>query len=131
MNSDYLFVYGTLQKNVDNDMSKFLSKHAVLIGKGYFHGKIYKISWFPGAITSINTSDKVYGSIFKLINPETVFNVLDNYEGVGENHPKPNLYKKEIVKAYLEDGTVLQSWVYIYNHTVSHLDQIISGDFLK
>jgi len=102
LNSNYLFVYGTLQNKVDNDMSKFLSSNAVLIGKGYFHGKLYKISWFPGAITSNNASDKVFGSVFKLIHAETVFNVLDDYEGVGENHPKPNLYKKEIVKLILK-----------------------------
>ncbi|MFI1743342.1 gamma-glutamylcyclotransferase family protein [Thalassobellus sediminis] len=131
MNSDYLFVYGTLQNNLDNDMSKFLSIHAIFISRGYFHGKLYRVSWFPGAITSINGSNKVYGSIFKLKNPETVFSVLDDYEGVGENHSKPNLYKRQIVKAYVEDGTVLQSWVYIYNHKIAHLEQIISGDFLK
>lgn len=129
--SDYLFVYGTLQKNLDNDMSKFLSENAQIVGKGYFHGKLYRVSWFPGAITSINTSDKVYGSIFKLINSETVFNVLDDYEGVGDNHTKPNLYRKEIVTAYLENRDALKTWVYIYNHSISHLKQIISGDFLK
>ncbi|WNH10752.1 gamma-glutamylcyclotransferase family protein [Thalassobellus suaedae] len=131
MNSDYLFVYGTLQKDMDNDMSKFLSKHAVLVAKGYFHGKLYKVSWFPGAIISSNALDKVYGSVFKLINSETVFKVLDDYEGIGENYPKPNLYKKDTVTAYLDNGLTLKTWVYIYNHRVTDLEQIISGDFLN
>ena len=130
MHSNYLFVYGTLLKDLDNDMSKFLSVHTRLVGKGCFHGQLFQVSWFPGAITSKNTSEKVYGSIFKVKDFETLFKVLDGYEGVGENQPKPNLYTRELVTAFLQDGSKLETWVYLYNLPTEHLKQIVSGDFL-
>ncbi|GAA4951256.1 gamma-glutamylcyclotransferase [Algibacter agarivorans] len=131
LHSNYLFVYGTLLKDLDNDMSKFLNVHARLVGKGYFYGQLFQVSWFPGAIESTNTSEKVYGSIFNVKDFETLFKVLDDYEGVGENQPKPNLYTRELVTAFLQDGSELETWVYLYNLPTEHLKQIISGDFLK
>lgn len=131
MNSDYLFVYGTLLKNTQHEMSKFLASHAVFIGKGFIHGKLYEISWFPGAVASNKSYEKVYGSLFKVNEFNSLFKVLDDYEGIGEHHQKPNLFKRELVTAFLEDGSTFETWVYFYNLAVDDLKQITSGDFLR
>ncbi|SFZ94388.1 Uncharacterized conserved protein YtfP, gamma-glutamylcyclotransferase (GGCT)/AIG2-like family [Flaviramulus basaltis] len=128
---EYLFVYGTLLKDLENEMSKFLASHSKFISKGYFYGKLYKVTWFPGAILSTNTLDKVYGMVFKIENPEAVFNVLDDYEGIGEKYPEPQLFKKLVTTAFLEDGSTLKTWVYLYNLPVKGLKQITSGNYLK
>jgi hypothetical protein len=44
MDSDYLFVYGTLLKDFDGYMSKFLEKKSDFIGTGYFNGKLFEVS---------------------------------------------------------------------------------------
>lgn len=131
MHSDYLFVYGTLLKDVENGMSKFLAKHSEFIGKGYFFGKLYQISWFPGAIASSNSLEKVYGSLFKLTDLDSVFKKLDEYEGVGNNYPKPNLYRKKLIPIFLDNGSSFKAWVYLYNLPIKDLKLIDSGDFLK
>lgn len=131
MNSDYLFVYGTLLKDVDNEMSKFLQQHAQFISKGYFNGKLYQVSWYPGAVISNNSSDRVYGHIYKLSNFNYTFKVLDAYEGIDYNNAKNNLFKRESVTAFLETDTEIKTWVYTYNLSTTHLRQIESGDFLK
>lgn len=139
MNSDYLFVYGTLLKNKDNEMSKFLASHSDFIRKGYFNGKLYLVDWFPGAILSDNTEtssaqvseERVFGSVFKISDPALVFKVLDDYEGLGEHHPKPHLFKKERITVFLENNTEIKAWVYLYNRSTAHLKRIISGDFIK
>lgn len=131
MNRTYLFVYGTLLKDSENEISKFLASHSVFIGKGYFYGKLYQVSWFPGAVLSNNTEERVFGHVFKIDNPNSVFNVLDDYEGIGEHYLEPRLYQKKIITVFLEDKTEVESWVYLYNHSTENLKQIISGDFLK
>lgn len=131
MNSDYLFVYGTLLKDLQHEMSKFLASHAVFIGKGYVYGRLYQISWFPGAIASNISSEKVYGSLFKVNDFRRVFKVLDKYEGVGKNFQKPNLFKRELVSVFFKDGTFYQTWVYFYNLPINDFKYISSGDFLK
>ncbi len=131
MSSTYLFVYGTLLKDTGNDMAHFLHAHSQCLGDGYFHGKLYKVSWYPGAVLSENTSEKVHGKIFKIQDVDTVFKVLDDYEGTGTNYPEPHLFKKEEVTAYLEDGTAIATIVYLYNLEVNGLERIASGKFFS
>jgi gamma-glutamylcyclotransferase (GGCT)/AIG2-like uncharacterized protein YtfP len=130
MNSAYLFVYGTLQKDSGHEMSKFLASHSIFVSKGYFNGKLYVVDWFPGAILSDENSDRVFGSVFKINNPTAVFNVLDDYEGLGENDPKPHLFKREVITVFLENKTKIKAWVYLYNHSTVNLKRIISGNFV-
>ncbi|SFD05094.1 gamma-glutamylcyclotransferase family protein [Algibacter pectinivorans] len=132
MNSDYLFVYGTLLKDTtNNEMSKFLNANAAFFGRGYFIGKLYKVSWYPGAVISYNETDKVYGALFKLNNFDSVYKVLDAYEGVDENQPDSSLFKRELVTAFLDDGRTLNTWVYLYNQLLDGIPCIESGDFLR
>ncbi|ULC58463.1 gamma-glutamylcyclotransferase [Flaviramulus sp. BrNp1-15] len=106
-------------------MSQFLASHAQFIGKGYCYGKLYMISWFPGAILSNNTSEKVHGMLFKIKNPETVFKALDDYEGVDEH-----LFKRVTTTAFVNNKPI-PTWVYVYNYPTTHLKLITSGDYLK
>ena len=131
MTPEYLFVYGTLLKDTNNEMSEFLASHSECLVKGFFNGKLYQISWFPGAVLASNPNDKVYGMVFKLKNPHEVFKVLDDYEGIGEQYQEPQLYKREQVTVFLDDKTSLLAWVYLYNLSVSGFKQIVSGNFLS
>lgn len=121
----YLFVYGTLLQDTNNEMSRFLSNHSRFVSKGYFNGKLYEVNQYPGAILSDYSRDKVYGSLFKITNIHRVFEVLDEYEGVVEG-----LFKRTIINAFLPNKTVL-SWVYLYNQPITHLQIITSGDYLN
>lgn len=132
MKSDYLFVYGTLLKGFDSYMSKFLDKNADFIGEGYINGKLFEVSWYPGAVLSKNPAEKVYGHIFKIHELKKTFKILDDYEGVGDSSAEySNEYKRELIETFLKDGQVLLTWVYTYNNATDHLRLIASGDFLK
>lgn len=131
MASDYLFVYGTLLKDFDSYMAKFLDRNSEFVGKGHFHGRLYEVSWYPGAVLSNNPSEKVFGHVFKILNSEKTFKILDDYEGIGETSTYPNEYKRELITTYLDGGNTLRAWVYVYNHLTEHLKHIISGDYLK
>lgn len=126
MVTDYLFVYGSLLKNAKNEISVFLSFHAKLLGKAYFYGKLFDVSWFPGAVLSLDTTEKVYGSVYEITEVTKVFEVLDEYEGVAEK-----LFKRVKVEAYLESENMLETWVYVYNHSTDRLKHIVSGDYLQ
>lgn len=128
--SKYLFVYGTLMQDFKNEMSKFLVSHSQFISNGYFNGKLFEVDGFPGAILSENKEDKVYGSIFKLNDNEFIFKVLDVYEGIDATSKVPDLYKRNIITAFLENGELLQTWVYLYNLSTTNLIQITSGKYV-
>lgn len=129
--SDYLFVYGTLQKESQNNMSKYLAEHAELVSRGYIQGKLYKISWFPGVVESENPSDRVYGSLFKISDITNIFKALDDYEGIDYTSTDPDLYKRMIVSVFLPGTSEIKAWVYFYNQSVANCERIVSGDFLE
>lgn len=131
MNSDFLFVYGTLLQNADNDMSRFLAARSKVKGKAYFFGKLYKISWFPGAILSDNTSNKVHGTCIKLSNTEATLSALDDYEGYDANDLESSLFTRQLVTIYDENGASYKAWVYLYNQNIEGETHIPSGDFLN
>lgn len=131
MQSEYLFVYGTLLKDFESYMSKFLEKHSEFIGTGYFDGKLYEISWYPGAVLSTVSTEKVYGHIFKILNNKKTFQVLDDYEGIGQTTKHPNEYKRVLIDAYLDSKETIKTWVYIYNNSTENLKLIPSGNYLK
>lgn len=131
MESEYLFVYGTLLKDFDSYMSKFLNNNSEFIGSGYFHGKLFEISWYPGAVLSSNPIDKVYGHIFKILNKDKTFQILDDYEGIGETGEHTNEYTRTLIDAFIESNEILKTWVYIYNGPTTHLKLITSGNYLK
>ncbi|MBP0904203.1 gamma-glutamylcyclotransferase [Mariniflexile gromovii] len=128
--SEYLFVYGTLLKDFESYMSKFLERNSEFVGSGYFQGNLYEISWYPGAVLSDQPNDKVYGHIFKIINPEKTFQVLDDYEGIGDTGEHANEYTRTLIDAYLNETEPIKTYVYIYNLPTAHLKHISSGKYV-
>lgn len=127
---EYLFVYGTLQQKCDNKYAQFLHKHAKLVEMGYFFGKLYKISYYPGAVYNGLEKSKVYGSIFSLSNATHVFSFIDEYEDYNQNNPDhKNLYLRQKIIAYGTSGKEYSTWVYLFNQPTNNYKLIKSGVF--
>lgn len=123
----YLFVYGTLLDG-QNEFGRYLQTHCSFYSAGKLRGKLYDIGEYPGAVADAGDGSFVYGSIY-LLDDIKVLEKLDDYEGVGGQHPQPNEYVREMVDVEVEAG-LLQCWVYIYNWPVERLEEIASGDYL-
>ncbi|WP_445736754.1 gamma-glutamylcyclotransferase family protein [Mariniflexile sp.] len=130
VNHNYLFVYGTLLKDFDSYMAKFLETKSEFIGTGYFNGKLYEILWYPGAVLSDNPNDKVFGHIFKILDTEKTFKALDDYEGIGDTGEHANEYKRVLIDAYISENELVKTWVYIYNLPTEQLKLIPSGKYV-
>ena len=111
-------------------MSRFLQNNSEFLGNAHVYGRLYDLGWYPGVVLSQNPSEKVYGHIFKLKNAEAVFKVLDDYEGIGGDNPKPYEYSREKTKAYLKDGTEIETWFYEYLLPTDKFTLIPSGNYL-
>jgi gamma-glutamylcyclotransferase (GGCT)/AIG2-like uncharacterized protein YtfP len=127
---DYLFVYGTLLPEFKNEMSAFLKDHSRLVGDGSFQGCLYEIEGYPGAISSDDENDRVYGCLFEISDIQNLFKVLDAYEQCRECDLRPHLYRREKVLIDCTGGQDVLAWTYIYNLGVENLLLISSGDYL-
>ena len=52
--SPYLFVYGTLMREFENPFATQLRARATFIAEGFFQGKLYRVSWYPGAVYDLS-----------------------------------------------------------------------------
>jgi gamma-glutamylcyclotransferase (GGCT)/AIG2-like uncharacterized protein YtfP len=120
----FLFVYGTLRKDANHPMAKFLNQQAKYIGEGFAIGKLYQVSWYPAFKKSLNKKDVVKGDVYQINekNKESLIKTLDEYEG--------DEYDKEHLEIEI-DNRKIQALVYIYTKPIDENKRIISGDFLK
>ncbi len=128
---EYLFVYGTLKKDIGNDMYHLLAKHAKFISDATWKGKLYIVEDYPCAIPSDDPSDIVYGELYLLNNPDNILPNLDEYEECSDKFPKPTLFKRIKGDVRLNNDDTVNAWIYIYNMPVDNLVQIKSGNFTK
>jgi gamma-glutamylcyclotransferase (GGCT)/AIG2-like uncharacterized protein YtfP len=126
----YLFVYGTLRNDARHGVARYLSHGARLIGTGYIQAKLFDLGEYPGAIASSNPQDKVYGQIFEILD-ESLFSILDDYEGCGPNDSKPFEFRRERMSVISSAPNVRSAWVYFYNWPVGKNPLIRTGDYLK
>lgn len=126
---DYLFVYGTLKKGFNNALANELSSSQTFMGEGFFPGQLFSVSFFPGAVYIPESTEKVYGQVFKLTqNKDELIAALDHYEGYLPDQPEASEFKRAIIPINLGQK-VISAFVYLYNKDYSTHTPIPSGTF--
>ncbi len=130
MNSDHLFVYGTLMRGFDHPMAQLLSRSADFIGEARCRGRLYLVKHYPGLVRSDDADDVVFGELFRLRRPAELLREFDMYEACGEGFTEPTEYVRQMLQVARDDGAAGEAWTYIYNWPVDRLPRIASGRFL-
>ena len=131
MNSDRLFVYGTLMRDFDHPMAQLLSRSADFIGEACCAGRLYLVKHYPGLVLSNDASESVFGELYRLKQPEALLREFDMYEACGEGFPPPTEYVRKMLPVTMPDGAASEAWTYIYNWPVTNLPRIVSGRFME
>ena len=130
MNSDRLFVYGTLMRGFDHPMAQLLSRSADFIGEARCRGRLYLVKHYPGLVLSDDATEVVFGELYRLRQPAECLREFDMYEACGEGFAPPTEYLRSLLPVTLDDGAVSEAWTYVYNWPVADLPRIASGQFL-
>ena len=130
MTPEFIFVYRTLRKHKASNMYRVLANHCEYFSDGVMHGALYEVCGYPGAIESSDANDKVFGELYKMLDRKLVLALLDEYEECIDKFPMPHEYCRKQLSIELIGGDSVVAWVYLYNHEVSKLRQIISGNYL-
>ena len=131
MNSDHLFVYGTLMRGFDHPMAQLLSRSADFIGEARCQGRLYLVKHYPGLVLSNEPGDIVVGELFRLRQPAELLREFDMYEACGEGFAEPTEYIRRMLPVTRDGGAVSEAWTYLYNWPVAGLPRIASGRFLE
>jgi gamma-glutamylcyclotransferase (GGCT)/AIG2-like uncharacterized protein YtfP len=130
MNSDQLFVYGTLMRGFDHPMAQLLSRSADFVGEARCRGRLYLVKHYPGLVASDDAEDVVFGELFRLRQPAELLAEFDMYEACGEGFAEPTEYIRRMFPVTTAEGASGEAWTYLYNWPVDHLPRIASGRFL-
>ncbi len=131
MNSNRLFVYGTLMRGFDHPMAQLLSRGADFIGEARCQGRLYLVKHYPGLVLSDDPADVVFGELYRLRAPDELLREFDMYEACGEGFAEPTEYVRQMLPVTSRDRSVDDAWTYIYNWPVAQLSRIASGRFLE
>ena len=131
MNSDRLFVYGTLMRDFDHPMAQLLSRSADFIGEARCQGRLYLVKHYPGVVLSDDANDVVFGELYRLRARDELLGEFDMYEACGAGFPEPTEYLRRMLGVTLSDGAASEAWTYVYNWPVTGLPRITSGKFLE
>lgn len=130
MNDELLFVYGTLRRGLGGDMHALLAKHARLLGRAIYQGRLYIVTHYPGVIPSDDPEDRVEGEVYAIAQPEILIPLLDHYEECGPDFAAPTEYIRQRQPVRMQNGDTCVAWVYLYNYPTHALKRIESGDYL-
>lgn len=126
-----IFVYGTLREGFYN-FERILKGRTTNIQLATIEGyDMLNLGSYPGIITGDNV---VHGELLS-INPNVylqTLQVLDKLEGYDPSQKSKSLYHREIQKVKLEDGTVVDAYIYIYNRKrgITGFSPIESGNWV-
>jgi gamma-glutamylcyclotransferase (GGCT)/AIG2-like uncharacterized protein YtfP len=127
---EFIFVYGTLRKTIAIGSYDVLARYSDYFADGYLQGKLYEVNGYPAAIESNNPQDKIYGELYKMADSRLVLPALDAYEECTPHDQEPHEYRRKQLTVSLCNGGNVIAWAYIFNHEVTDLTRIKSGDYL-
>ncbi|HEV7350877.1 gamma-glutamylcyclotransferase family protein [Telluribacter sp.] len=128
MEKEYLFVYGTLKRGFENPFARMLPQYSSWVGEATMPGRLFQVSWYPGALYEPESSCLVHGEVFHLLNPGLLLKELDLYEEVLPV-AADSLYLRREVPVMLANQIELNCWTYLYNQPVRELWPISNGCF--
>lgn len=139
-----LFVYGTLRKDyvgaVDAQQRgpeygphyALLKPHARFECYAKVRGLLYDFGPYPGLVETQEPERYVFGEMYQVFNEKELWPALDDYEGCGEESPKPYLFVRRLTTAKLDSGIEQRCWAYYYGPAIPRsVQEITSGDFMK
>ena len=128
VSESFLFVYGTLRRDSDHPMARFLARHARFVETADFQGRLFIVADYPGAVPSDDPRDRVRGDVFELRRPAWLLRKLDEYEGCRPLERTP-AYVRALRPVTLTSGEQRNAWIYLFNRPTRHLQHVVSGDF--
>lgn len=124
MNTEPVFVYGTLRKGGSNH---FRMSGADFIGEGKISGKIHRITWYPALVCGGETFVK--GEFYKVSKRHLA--TLDEFEGITPDATEPREYHRISVPVHLESGETTEAYVWEWIGSLEGTTPLPGDDWLS
>jgi gamma-glutamylcyclotransferase (GGCT)/AIG2-like uncharacterized protein YtfP len=125
-----LFVYGTLMQGMGNPFSEQLSTASDFLCPATVQGRLYDVRGeYPCAVASLDPKELIYGELYRLNDPTTLFQTLDPYEDCYPEDAHRSLYIRRVTSVATREEQNLNAWIYFWNSLLDELIRIPSGNY--
>ena len=122
-----VFFYGTLMSGFSRSGRSTLDQILVPVGRGRISAALFDLGIYPAAIPA--SDSYVWGEVYQMLDPDAVLASTDELEGVNPSEPNSSLYTRAEAPVTLDEGRVVNAWVYFYNAPLGRAERIESGDY--
>jgi len=127
--TDRIFFYGTLMNGFDRRQRIEIDRDLEFLGRGSIRAALFDLGLYPAAVP--DPGGRVWGEVYRMVDPERVMDALDSIEGFCPNEPEASLYTRLETPITLDEGRVEMGWVYFYNAPLGRAERISGGDYLE
>ncbi len=127
-----LFLYGTLLEGQADELRCLVEDATEPLGPARLAGRVYGVGDYPAAVAEAASTSFVSG-VLRAVDPAArrfLFNVLDDYEGIGGVGEHAGEFARRALAVLDEDDCLRRAWVYVYRRDPSGLFLIEDGDWL-
>ena len=127
---EYLFVYGSLRSPsaVPAQIAAVVNRFHRL-GDAQVNGRLYDFGQYCGAVLDDKANSVIHGELVELPSGDEVLETLDRYEEIDSANINNSLFARQSATVRLADGSLKQSWIYVYNRDVGNAPLIPGGDY--
>jgi gamma-glutamylcyclotransferase (GGCT)/AIG2-like uncharacterized protein YtfP len=126
---ELVFFYGTLMTPFNRTGRLRIDDHLVFRGHGSITAALFDLGIYPAAVPA--EDGRVRGEVYELTEPVAALRALDELEGYRPGEPESSLYTRARTPVHMDDGSVVDAWVYFYNAPLGRAERIESGDYLE
>ena len=123
MNTNPVFVYGTLRKGGSNH---FRMSGTDFVGGGKISGRMYRIDWYPALLCGGEASVK--GELYRV--SDSTLEALDRFEGITPDATEPREYRRVKTSVLLESGQTGDAWVWEWAGGIGGAQPLDGEDWL-
>jgi gamma-glutamylcyclotransferase (GGCT)/AIG2-like uncharacterized protein YtfP len=94
-------------------------------------GRLYDLGPYPAAIVDAEAHERIRGEVLELSPGTSVLSVIDTYEECDPADAVGSLFLRLRCDAEVDDGRVLNSWIYVYNRDPGSAPLVPHGDYVR
>ena len=113
----------------DGSLHPYLAGSAQFLGVASCRGTLYLLDGYPGLVLHPCGDGRVWGELYRLLHPESVWQDLDRYEECDALSPQPHPYARRETEVQLTDGERMPAWTYEFVGSVAGRTKILDGRF--
>ncbi len=129
MQTEFIFVYGTLRRACSTGAHQTYLAGAEFIDEAKVRGNLYRVSYYPALVLD-DAAAQVIGEVYRLASSDQLLR-LDAYEECTYPSQPDQEYQRKEIDFFTDTGKSLTAWIYSYQHPIAGLEIIASGDFLN